>query len=807
MIHIAKTAGFCFGVNRAVEMVGKLAESGERVFTLGPIIHNAHVVEDLRCKGVDIAETPQEAADGQNSKSVLVIRSHGVPKSVYDEINDLGIRFADATCPFVSKIHQVVSESSKNGDIILIAGDPNHPEVLGISGHCSGEYHVFRDEDELRNLFMNHPDIVKESISVVSQTTFNTKIWEIAVKKIKKVCTNAKIFDTICNATHQRQSEAVELARKCDIMIVIGDKHSSNTQKLFAMCSAVTPTYQVESAGDLNPEWFEINSQFTIHNSQLDDKQSNCQLKKWVEDIGITAGASTPAGIIKEVYRVMAEIMNNEENFEAMLEESLKNSNTTGKVVHGTVVGIAPNEIYVDVGRKQSGVVVLEELTDDPTKTADQIVKAGDEMDLMILRTNDQEGYIYCSRRVLDAAKAWDEILTAAPKIVNTRRRRDDDDDEVITAADDDAEANSQFTIHNSQLEITSTVGSDDPGAPSVGDGDPGALQESASVGEGSSLLNNPGSPAEEEPKKEDVVFEGFVTEVVRGGVIVSYKGVKVFIPASQATARREDPLEDLIHKKVKFILLEVNPGRRRAVGSIRALLSKERREKMNEFWNSVEVGSVYTGKVKSMTDYGAFVELGPVDGMVHISELSWNRVKHPSEVISVGDVVEVYVKKLDRAKGKISLGYKKTEDNPWEILRATYPVGTIIDAKIVSTTDFGAFANILPGIDGLIHISQLSNTRVDKPTDVVNVGDTIRALITETDFDRRRVSLSVRALLEPEEEVAEDTDEVIAAGEIPVEVSKEATIEEPPAEEIPTVKETSVEETAAEKTTEATEE
>ncbi|MCL2486546.1 MAG: 4-hydroxy-3-methylbut-2-enyl diphosphate reductase [Oscillospiraceae bacterium] len=783
MIHIAKTAGFCFGVNRAVEMVTSLAESGERVFTLGPIIHNAHAVDDLRRKGVTIVDNPREADGG-----ILVIRSHGVPQAIYNEIKTLGMRFADATCPFVSKIHQIVSEASQNGDVILIAGDPDHPEVLGISGHCFGEYHVFCDEDQLESLFKNHPNLETKAISVVAQTTYNTKLWKTSVKNIKKVCTNAKIFDTICNATHQRQSEAAELARKCGLMVVIGDKQSSNTQKLWSMCSVVTPTRQVESAGDLKAEWF-----------------------AGAADIGVTAGASTPAGIIKEVYRFMAEIMNNnEENFGAMLEESLRVSNTTGKVVHGTVVGIAPNEIYVDVGRKQSGIVVLEELTDDPTKTADQVVSIGQELDLMILRTNDQEGYIYCSLRVLDAAKAWDEIVNAAPKIVNTRRRRDDDD--VVTAADDDAEK---------EAEAAETAAKAAGETPPVGDGVPDAPQtpdvpqETAPVGEGSSLPQSsdvphetpdvpqtPAAPAEEEPPKEDVVFEGFVTEIIKGGVIVSYKGVKVFIPASQATARRDDPLEELLNKKTGFVILEVNPGRRRAVGSIRAVLNKERREEKKAFWDSIEEGKAYTGKVKSMTDFGVFVDLGPVDGLVHISELSWNRVRHPSEVVNVGDVLEVYVKRIDRAKNKISLGYKKTEDNPWEILRVKYPVGTIIEAPIVGTTTFGAFVNIMPGIDGLIHVSQLSTVRVAVPTDIVKVGDVVQAMITEIDFDRRRISLSIRALLEPEDEalfeeapVDETPVEEAPAEEAPVE---EAQVEESPAEEAP-VEEIPVEETPLE--------
>lgn len=687
-ISVAKTAGFCFGVNRAVEMVYELVERGERVYTLGPIIHNKTVVDELAAKGVKIAETPDDVEDG----AILVIRSHGVPKAIYDELKEKKIRYIDATCPFVAKIHSIVTEASGRGDTVLIAGDATHPEVLGISGHCGGEYYVFKDDEELSELAKKEPELAQKSVSIVAQTTFNSELWEKCVKIIKKVYTNARMFDTICNATLQRQREAVELSKNCGKMFVIGGKHSSNTAKLFQICSGNCPTVQIESADEVS----------------ADDVIG-------VQNIGITAGASTPAVIIKEVLRSMTEIMNGDENFEAMLEESFKNSNTNGKVVHGTVVGIAPNEIYVDVGRKQSGIVALEELTDNPNLTPEDCVKVGDELDLMILRTNDQEGYIYLSKRVLDSARAWDAIKAAAPKITDRPRRRERDDEDVFHADDEQPE----------QAEVVEQP-------------------EQAEQKE------------ENEAPKEPVVFDGVVTEVVKGGVIVSSSGVKVFIPASQATASRNEPLEGLLKKEVKFIVIEVNPSRHRAVGSIRALLNKERKAKEEQFWNSIEVGSTYNGTVKSLTSYGAFVDLGAVDGMIHISELSWNRIKHPSEVLKVGDVVDVYVKKVDKEKRKISLGYKREEDNPWEILKNTYPVGTVIEAPVVGTPAFGAFVNILPGIDGLVHISQLSNTHVATPTDVVKVGDVVRAVITEIDFDRHRVSMSIRQLIE---DAAEDVE------------------------------------------------
>lgn len=373
------------------------------------------------------------------------------------------------------------------------------------------------------------------------------------------------------------------------------------------------------------------------------------------------------------------------DNFEEMLEESLKNFNTDEKV-HGVVVGIAPNEVFVDVGRKQAGFIPASELSADPNAKPEDLVKVGDEMDLLIMRTNDQEGTIMLSKRRLDAIKGWEEIVKAC---------------------------------------------------------------------------------------EEETVVTGTVTEVIKGGVIAVTNGIRVFIPASQATASRGEPLEDLLKKEVSFRIIEVNRGRRRAVGSIRSVLKDERKKLAEKFWETAEIGKTYTGVVKSLTSYGAFVDLGGIDGMIHISELSWSRIKHPSEVVNVGDTVEVYIKDLDKEKGKISLGYKKSEDNPWEILKRDYPVGSVVEAQVVGMTTFGAFARILPGIDGLIHISQIANRRIEKPQDVLSIGDTVKVMITDIDFEKKRISLSIRKLLEEQEvesakEASEEEDEVVASTETP---------------------------------------
>ncbi len=659
-IKLAKTAGFCFGVNRAVKMVYSLLDEGKKVATLGPIIHNTEMVNELKNRGVVTVASPADTPNG----ATLVVRSHGVSRGVMDEIKSLGIDCCDATCPFVSKIHSIVfsADEDKNKSV-FIAGDSAHPEVQGIIGHSKLPCFTYKNEAELLDLFANIPPENYNSAVFVAQTTFSEKEWKKCYKTIKKVCTNPEIFDTICSATHSRQAEAENLAKSAELMIVIGDRKSSNTAKLYELCSKVcADTLWIETASELLPE-------------RLSNVCSAC----------VTAGASTPARIIKEVLDKMEEmtksgVTNETEDFEALLEENLKGLNTNERVM-GTVISITPTEVYVDVGRKQAGFIPAVELSFGPVNDPNDFVKVGDEIELLIMKTNDVEGTIMLSKRRVDAKKDWDELVKLA---------------------------------------------------------------------------------------EENAVLTGEVIEVVNGGVIVFARNNRVFVPASQASIVRMDDLTPLLHTEVEFRLLEVSQrGRRKKiVGSIKSVLKDQRSEFKAAFWEGIEVGKTYVGTVKSLTTYGAFVDLGGVFGMIHISELSWSRIKHPSEVVNVGDTVEVFVKDFNTETSKISLGFKKAEDNPWEILRRDYPEGTVCNVKVAGITTFGAFATIIPGIDGLIHISQLSNQRVEKPQDVVAVGDELEAKIVGIDFDKKRVSLSVRALL-PEAEVEEVAAEEVVAEEV----------------------------------------
>jgi len=691
-IRLAETAGFCFGVERAVKGAYQFIQDNEKsdIYCLGELIHNNVINSYLKGQGVRIEDDYTEIPPHAN----VIIRAHGVAKKVYEYFENSGIDYIDLTCPFVAKIHKIVEEIPAENSFLLIAGDEKHPEVIGICGFASCPYRVFKNADEAKDILTQFIDTCPDTaVYVVSQTTFSVKEWKKSLDIINLLCTKATVFDTICKATQERQEEADRLSRECDAMVVIGSTHSSNTVKLYNICKENCRTCLIESAKELKADFLD-----------------------GAETIGVTAGASTPAKTIKEVLETMSEVenksMNAAEDFEAMLEESLSNMSTDQRV-KGVIVGVTPTEIQIDIGRKQTGYIAYNEWSFDPTADPAEEAKVGDEINVVIMKTNDVEGTIMCSKKRFDSANSWDELEAAM-----------------------------------------------------------------------------------ESGEK----IEGTVTDIIKGGIIATtQKGVRVFIPGSLTGIPKDAPMDDLKNTKVSFKIIEVNKQRRRAVGSIKAHTSSARKEAMEAFWAQAEVGQVYTGVVKSLTNYGAFVDIGGVDGMIHISELSWKRIRHPSDVLNVGDTVEVFIKALEN--NKISLGYKKDEDNPWVILKNTYAVGDVVNAKVVGMTAFGAFANVIDGIDGLIHISQIANKRIEKPQDVLKVGDEVTAKITEIDYDKKRVSLSIRALLPPEEEAEEETPaEVPAAEEAPAEepaAEEEAPIEEPAAEEEAPAEEPTAEEEA----------
>ena len=648
---VAKSAGFCFGVSRSVKMAEELLQSGERCSSLGELIHNADVVNELASRGLRLIESPSEAHTGEK----VLIRAHGIARSVQQELERRGAEIVDATCPKVKHIHNIVSEATAEGRFVIIIGMRRHPEVEGICGWC-GEHMVFETAAELETWLNQNPDFWDKPLSVVVQTTQTHGNFTECCNILKKRCTNLKISDTICTATSARQQEAEKLASECDAMVVIGGKHSANSLHLAQICS--------EHCG-----WV----QFIEKCDELDmDKVTDA------DTIGLTAGASTPAWIIKEVRNKMSDEIKVEESaveveksFDEMLEETLKTIYNGDKVT-GHVVAITGTEISVDLGTKYSGFIPTSEFTDDGVKVED-VVKVGDTIEAVVVRVNDVEGTVMLSKKRLDAAKSWNDI---------------------------------------------------------------------------------------EEAAESGAVLEGVVSGENKGGVVVNVKGVSVFVPASQTDLPRDAELSQLIKKTVRLKITEVNKARKRVVGSIRRVAQAERRERIESIWNEIEVGKKYHGVVKSLTSYGAFVDIGGIDGMVHVSELSWSRIKQPSEVLSVGDEVDVYVISFDKEKRKISLGYKDPNGNPWTVFTNTYGVGSVAKVTIVKLMPFGAFAEVLPGVDGLIHISQIANRRIGKPEDVLTVGDVVDAKITAIDDEKHKISLSIRALSEPAPAAVEEEEE-----------------------------------------------
>ena len=608
-IILAKTAGFCFGVDRAVEMVNESVRRGNKTATLGPIIHNRHVVERFLKQGVRELDSPEQAEPGET----VIIRAHGVPEQVQQVLCARGVPVLDATCPFVKKIHTIVKNETQKGRKIIIFGSPAHPEVEAIASFCR-EPLIVQSPEELESWLREAPERRNLPISMVSQTTSSQKMWKSCAEIAKKVCTNCEIFDTICRATEMRQEEAAILSQKCDAMVVVGDARSSNTGRLAMICEQYCKKVSlVDQADDLEMSLF-----------------------SGANTVGITAGASTPSWIIKEVNNKMSEEMKvetaMEENFAELLEQSLKTLNNGDKVT-GTVMAVGSTEVEVDLGTKHTAYIPLEDFSGDPNVKPEEAVKVGDQIEAIVVHVNDGEGV---------------------------------------------------------------------------------------------------------------------VTEENKGGIVVNVKGIRVFVPASQSGVAKGGDLGELLKKNVQLRITEVNRARRRVVGSIRSVASEQRKAAQEKIWSEIEVGTQYHGTVKSLTSYGAFVDIGGVDGMVHVSELSWNRIKNPAEVVKVGDEIDVYVIALDPEKKKISLGYKTEATNPWTIFNNEYKVGDVVTVRIVKLMTFGAFAEIIPGVDGLIHISQIADRRIGKPEDVLSEGQEVDAKIIDIDQEHKRISLSIRALLAP---------------------------------------------------------
>lgn len=642
-IEIAEKAGFCFGVERAIALAERAAERYGEVCTLGELIHNERAVAELERKGVRSVVNVSEA-EGKP----LIIRSHGVSRVVETEARKYASEVIDATCPFVKKIHNIVADLPENAKAIVL-GDSNHPEVVGIMGSARCTAFACRDFEEIENLFERGDIAENDTAILVAQTTFDRSRFLEYSRTVGKRYGCVKIYDTICDATIKRQDCARELAKRAALMIVVGGRSSSNTRKLADICGEYCETVFVTSADE-------------IPLRVLKDLRSDSL-------IGITAGASTPAYTIKEVHEIMNEEINkinneNEEDFASLLEQDQSfNRLYTGKRVKATVVSVSKKEAVVEVGAKQTGYIVREELTNDPNAEVEDIVKPGDVIDAVVVKVDDSVGTAALSKKRVDAQLGLEKLQ---------------------------------------------------------------AVKESAET------------------------IEGTVAQVVKGGVIVIYENTRVFIPASHTGVPRGGKLDDLLKKSVKFKIIEVTNERGgRVVGSIRQANKEVRDAERAKFWESIEVGQKFDGEVRSIESYGVFVDIGPVDGLVHTADLTWNRVGHPKDIVKVGDKISVVVKSFDPEKKRVSLSAKDPDDNPWTKFVSEYRKGDVIKATVVSITEFGAFAQIIPGVDGLIHISQISTERVTSIASVLTVGQEVEVKIIDIDEEKNRVSLSIKALME----------------------------------------------------------
>ena len=637
-IILAKSAGFCPGVRRAVDMVyeqTKEKEGIEPVYTYGPIIHNDEVVKDLEEKGVKVIHSLDEL--DHLVKGTVIIRSHGVSRHTCETIEAKGFHIVDATCPFVKRIHNIVEEQGKEGRDIIIIGNPEHPEVQGIQGWCLTPSTVIHTVDEAVS-FSQQND---KKLCIISQTTFNYIKFKELVEILCKKGYDINCVNSICNATAVRQEEARTIASKADAMIVIGDKNSSNTQKLYEISKKECEnTYYIQTLVDLDLTAFES-----------------------IRNVGITAGASTPNNIIEEVHTAMSEM-----SFEQLLEASLKTIRN-GEVVEGTVIDVKEDEIILNIGYKADGIITRNEYSNTANLDLTTVVNVGDTMQAKVLKVNDGEGQVLLTYKRLLAEKG------------NKRLEDAYNNKEVLTAK---------------------------------------------------------------------------VVNVLDGGLSVVVEEARVFIPASLVSDTYEKNLAKYEGQEISFVITEFNPRKRRIIGDRKQLLLAEKAQKQKELFERINVGDVVEGKVKNVTDFGAFIDLGGADGLLHISEMSWGRVENPKKLLKVGDDITVLIKDIQGEK--IALSLKFADQNPWLTAAEKYAVGNVVEGKVARMTDFGAFVELEPGVDALLHVSQISREHVEKPADVLKVGETITAKVVDFNEEDRKISLSIKAMEMPAKE--ENTEE-----------------------------------------------
>lgn len=656
-IITADHAGFCFGVRRAIELTEEqIRLNNERpddkkisLYTCGQLIHNRAVTERLRENGVGEIQSIDQAEPGDT----IIIRSHGEPEEFYEKAREKGVKLVDTTCVFVGRIHQLVHQAMEDGRQVIIVGSRDHQEVIATNGWCQWKGVVIQDVEEAEEWAQGYEQRPDEGLPlVVCQTTIRRELLDEILKVFERYGIRYELKNTICNATRERQDACARLAAEVDMMVVIGDPNSSNSKKLY-----------------------EIAKKYCKHAVFVRDI-SDLELKEVhkYNRIGITAGASTPAWIIKEVISSMSQnVITDEKNpmFDYMdqIEDSL-HLPKPGEIVEGEVIDVLDNEVIINMGCKKDGILRKDEVTLEEGQKLSDVFKVGDTVEAKVMKSDEGDGGISLSKKKLEMNENYKELKE---------------------------------------------------------------------------FMEN----------KESINVE-FI-RAVNGGVIAQYKQVTGFVPMSQLSDRYVEKADEFIGQRADVKVIRVDDRRNRAVFSRKAVLVEEKRKQVEEIWANLNVGDIVEGKVMRFTDYGAFVDIGGVDGLLHISEISWGKLKHPQEVLSIGDIINVKILALNEEKGKISLGLKQTQPEPWSLVGTKYVVGQVIEGKVVQIKEYGAFVELEAGLDGLVHISEIANKRVDSVSDELQVGQVIKAKIMDIDTDRHRISLSIKATLSDDEDDAEE--------------------------------------------------
>lgn len=772
-IELAKHAGFCPGVRLAVEAAYRAAEekNAEATWMLGEIVHNQLVVAELTDKGLQLANDVTEIPAG----SKVIIRAHGVSLSVISELEEMGCEIIDQTCPFVVNVQSLAARAKRENKGLIITGNPVHPEVKGLVGHYGSEPIIINSVEEAEEVIIPDGEWI-----LVSQTTFSAKQFSLISKIIIKKIAKLEIFDTICVTAAKRQEEASDLAARSDLVLVLGSSTSSNTMKLMDVCaSQCSKVYLIE-----NPE--QISMLFT-----RDDLVH--------QKIGITAGASTPQGMIREVIHKMREqegLVAQEEKETALThqppeEQESKSAESEEIKSEETAVPLAKaaGEDVVEVTEESEAV------KDETEETVEKAEDAVEEAEVQA-ETTDEESE--------SKAEVTEDSQDTAEKATT---ETGDTEEPAEIAAEAEAEKESQENADVSFSDLIDSIPTLKRGSIVTGvvvrkddsyvyvdvkdksegriplkefESDPeydleSAVENHAEMEVYVRSIRNTDMGKEIMLSKARVDFSKHkaqiekafnektpvtvkVVNIVRDGVICAYGSVDIYVHRTQLELNIVEDLEPYRGRTFDILITQFDADRKRpkVAGSRRSLLQRERRKMADDLWDNIEVDKVYTGTVRNLTDFGAFVDIGGVDGLVHISELSWKRIKHPSEVVNVGDKIEVIVKDFDRKDKRISLGYRREENDPYLNIEEKFPVGSIVRGIVVRMFNFGAFIEIAPGVDALCHISQISDYRLNRPNDVLEVGMEVDARVLEVSNETRRISISIREVepINPSEEV-----------------------------------------------------